>query len=243
VRRSADLTVDAVRQHRVIAVGAASSAVARKAAANELTLAVSAAQDDLTRAGEELAVARDEAEERAQAARLAEERRLAEEQLRASGLLIGDGSGPLPPVDGKVCPIGAPNAFIDSWGFPRSGGRRHQGVDVFAAYGTPLYAVADGTITRVANGGLGGLTLHLVDDRGDDYYYAHLSAVAVQAGQRVTAGQIVGANGNTGNAATTPPHLHWQYHPAGGPPVNPYALTYLLCRSGAQTAGTDKSGT
>lgn len=120
--------------------------------------------------------------------------------------------------------------FIDSWGFPRSGGRTHKGVDMFAAYGMPLYAVADGTVTRVWNNRLGGLSIDLIDDRGDRYYYAHLSAAVATAGQRVRAGDVIGANGDSGNARGTPPHLHWQYHPGNGPPVNPYPLARALCR-------------
>ncbi|HWB70705.1 MAG TPA: M23 family metallopeptidase, partial [Egibacteraceae bacterium] len=131
-----------------------------------------------------------------------------------------------------VCPVGAPNGFIDSWGFPRSGGRRHQGVDIFAAYATPLYAVADGTVQRVFRSRLGGLSIDLVDGRGDRYYYAHLSAAQAVAGQRVRAGDVIGANGDSGNARGSPPHLHWQYHPGGGPPVNPYPLARALCRPG-----------
>jgi peptidoglycan LD-endopeptidase LytH len=134
------------------------------------------------------------------------------------------GSGP------RACPIGSPNGFIDSWGFPRSGGRSHQGVDIFAVHGMPLHAVADGVIRRVYNNRLGGLSIDLIDDVGDRYYYAHLSSAAVTDGQRVRAGEVIGANGNSGNARTTPPHLHWQYHPGGGAAVNPYPLAVALCR-------------
>jgi murein DD-endopeptidase MepM/ murein hydrolase activator NlpD len=128
-----------------------------------------------------------------------------------------------------VCPIGAPNAFTDSWGAPRSGGRRHQGADVFAAYGTPLYALEAGAI-RTSDNSLGGVSVHLAGTSGDAYYYAHLSKRDVVTGQRVAVGEVVGAVGNSGNARSTPPHLHVQYHPGGGVPVNPTALLTALCR-------------
>jgi murein DD-endopeptidase MepM/ murein hydrolase activator NlpD len=105
-------------------------------------------------------------------------------------------------------------------------------VDIFVPYGAPLYAVADATVQRVGTNPLGGLTVHLRDDAGDVYYYAHLSGTAVATGERVRAGQVVGTNGDSGNARGTPPHLHWEYRPLGGPPVNPYPLAAVLCRPG-----------
>jgi peptidoglycan LD-endopeptidase LytH len=222
---------DGVQQRRIIAAGVASAAEEQKRAAEALALQVSLAEEAV--ADGERAVtdaersARRRAEERARAEAAAEAARAAAER---AAVLVTSAAAPVPGLDGKVCPIGAPNGFIDSWGFPRSGGRRHQGVDMFAAYGMPLYAVADGTIQRVWNNRLGGLSINLVDDRGDRYYYAHLSAVSVSTGQRVRAGEVIGANGNSGNARTTPPHLHWQYHPGNGPPVNPYPLAAALCR-------------
>jgi peptidoglycan LD-endopeptidase LytH len=222
---------DGVQQRRIIAAGVASAAEEQKRAADALAEQVMLAEEAVTDG--ERAVsdaersARRRAEERARAEAAAEAARAAAER---AAVLVSSAAPPVPRVDGKVCPIGAPNGFIDSWGFPRSGGRRHQGVDMFAAYGMPLYAVADGTIQRVWNNRLGGLSINLLDDQGDRYYYAHLSAVSVSTGQRVQAGDVIGANGNSGNARTTPPHLHWQYHPGNGPPVNPYPLAATLCR-------------
>jgi peptidoglycan LD-endopeptidase LytH len=226
-RRAAILlarSADDSRQHEVVRSGVAVAAeeAARHAAALEEVL--DAAWVEAERAEQEL-----DAAEVAARKRIEEERRRAAAELRAQQI-AAMGSGPLPPVGGKVCPIGAPNGFIDSWGFPRSGGRQHQGVDIFAAYGMPLYAVADGTISKVWNNRLGGLSINLIDTAGDRYYYAHLSAVAVTQGQQVRAGEVIGANGNSGNARTTPPHLHWQYHPGNGPPVNPFPLAAALCR-------------
>jgi murein DD-endopeptidase MepM/ murein hydrolase activator NlpD len=64
-----------------------------------------------------------------------------------------------------VCPLGAPHGFSDTWGATRSGGRSHQGVDMFAAQGTPEYAADDGTV-RISSSALGGLSIHLTSDRG-----------------------------------------------------------------------------
>jgi murein DD-endopeptidase MepM/ murein hydrolase activator NlpD len=220
----AELASDVERQQAVVQAGVRWAAEDSKRGAEDLELALTAATHRVEEA--RAALSRAEAEhERV----VAEERaRLEAERLAAE--IAARSSGPLPPVDGKVCPIGGPNAFIDSWGFPRSGGRRHQGVDMFAAHGMALYAVADGVVGRVWNNRLGGLSVDLVDGDGHRYYYAHLSAAAVEPGQRVSAGDVVGANGNSGNARGTPPHLHWQYHPSNGPPVNPYPLARALCR-------------
>ena len=166
----------------------------------------------------------------------------AAEEAAAAALAAGIAIGPAPPRRGRSAPSsptawrarsGQPNGFIDSWGFPRSGGRTHKGVDMFAAYGMPLFAAADGVIARVGNNALGGLYVDLVDVWGNRYYYAHLSAAYAYPGRPVRAGDIIGAVGNSGNARTTPPHLHWQFHPGGGGPVNPYPLAAALCRGSA----------
>jgi len=77
---------------------------------------------------------------------------------------------------------------------------------------------------------LGGTKLWLVGASGTRYYYAHLSAFAegVTEGKVVTAGDVVGFVGNTGNAATTPAHLHFEVHANGGPAVNPYPLLKIV---------------
>ncbi len=129
-----------------------------------------------------------------------------------------------------MCPVSGTTGFIDSWGFARSGGRTHEGVDIFAAYATPVLAVADGVVDSVYNNSLGGLVINFIDDNGDKYYYAHLSSASASSGQRVTAGTVIGAVGTSGNAAGTPPHLHWQYHPGNGEPINPFPLARALCR-------------
>lgn len=225
--------VEAVRNEQVVTAGARGAAEESQRLAGELEATLVLANDQVSSATANLADQEQAAQER-----IAEERRKQEEAARAARVAaqaaqaaqVFASSGPLPPIDGKVCPIGAPNGFIDSWGFPRSGGRAHKGVDMFAAHGMPLYAVADGHIARVFNNRLGGLSINLIDGDGHRYYYAHLSAVSVSNGQQVSAGQVIGANGNSGNARSTPPHLHWQYHPHNGPPVSPYPLALALCR-------------
>ena len=214
---------NAEHDYRVVTAGVRDAVRQRRDQAAELTATLAQAQSEVDRASDELRAA--------EAAAEAERRRRRAEAQRvgAVNLMAAGADAPLPPVDGKFCPVGAPNAFSDSWGAPRSGGRSHQGVDMFAKYGTPLYAVDAGSV-RVSNNALGGLSVHLTTADGNRYYYAHLSAVAVSTGQRVRGGQTVGAVGNSGNARYTPPHLHWQYHPGGGAPVNPTPLALALCR-------------
>lgn len=121
-------------------------------------------------------------------------------------------------------PVAGPHRYVDSWGFARSGGRRHEGTDVFAAHGTPAVAVEAGTVERVGTNGLGGQVLWLRGESGTTYYYAHLSGHAVGAGQQVAAGAVVAYVGESGNAAGTGAHLHFEVHPGGGGPTNPYPL-------------------
>lgn len=128
-----------------------------------------------------------------------------------------------------ICPITpGRTSFIDSWGYPRSGGRTHKGVDMFAAKGEPMYAVQSGTV-RIGSNTLGGKSIHLYANTGHYYYYAHLDGYAVSNGQRVEQGQTIGYVGNTGNARFTSPHLHFEIHPNGGAAVNPYPTVRAAC--------------
>ena len=99
----------------------------------------------------------------------------------------------------------------------------------FAAYGHPQVAVADGTVDLLS-GGLGGTGIWLDSDYGIRYYYAHMSAYApgLQEGQRVSAGDLVGFNGQSGNAKTTPPHLHFGIK-VDGSWVNPFPTLARNC--------------
>ena len=135
----------------------------------------------------------------------------------------GSGSNPTPIntggtyVDAIVCPMPG-SAYGDTWGAPRSGGRRHEGVDMLAPFGVPIYAVVDGFATFKSNR-LGGNAVSLVGDNGNRYYYAHLQSYE-GASRRVRQGDLIGYNGDTGNARGTP-HLHFEVHPGGGLAVNP----------------------
>ena len=104
------------------------------------------------------------------------------------------------------------------WGVARDGGaRKHEGIDIFAPKRTPLVAAADGVVTRVNENELGGRVVFVSPD-GKDYslYYAHLDEQLVQPGQRVKEGETVGLMGNTGNARTTSPHLHFGIYTNSG---------------------------
>jgi murein DD-endopeptidase MepM/ murein hydrolase activator NlpD len=138
----------------------------------------------------------------------------------------------LPPTatEGFVCPVQGGAAFINSWGFPRSGGRTHKGVDMFAKRGTPTPAVTNGTI-KIRTVNLGGTVTYLYGDEGNKYYYAHLNGYpeGLRDGQRVERGQAIGFVGNSGNAEGTSPHLHFEIRPGGGSAVNPYPTVRPAC--------------
>lgn len=128
-----------------------------------------------------------------------------------------------------VFPVfGSGATFSSDYGAPRAGTGWHHGNDIFAPIGVPVLAVADGVLSKVGVNTLGGNRLWLTDDLGNAYYYAHLSAYAAGAadGVRVRGGEIIGFVGNTGQAITTPPHLHFEIHPGDGASVDPYP--YLL---------------
>lgn len=119
-----------------------------------------------------------------------------------------------------------PAGFANTWGAPRSGGRSHQGTDVMSPCGGPVYAVTDGAITMLKSGGNGGIMAWMRAANGDVFFYSHLRGYApgMSAGKPVTAGQVIGVNGNSGNASGGPCHVHLEWHPSGGQPVNPYPL-------------------
>lgn len=148
-------------------------------------------------------------------------------------------------VAGFVFPVGGNVNFSDGWGSGRLAGTAqshwHEGCDIMAPLGRELVAAEDGVLTKVGSNGLGGTSLSITGRSGTRYYYAHLSGFApgiVQGGE-VTAGQLVGYAGNTGDAAGGPTHLHFEIHPDGGAPVDPYPLlraAYDTRRRAALTA-------
>lgn len=134
--------------------------------------------------------------------------------------------------DGWLCPVAGPVSFIDSWGAPRSGGRTHRGVDMFARRGTPVVAPVGGTVEHRSNS-IGGPSFHLWGDDGNYYYGTHLDGYGPITGV-VDAGTVIGYVGDTGNARGTSPHLHFEIHPGrerGEPstPVNPTPAVAAAC--------------
>jgi len=112
------------------------------------------------------------------------------------------------------------NAVKSGFGAPRDGGARdHHGIDIFAPRGTPVVAISDGYV-RTDETPRGGRVIWLREARlGRNLYYAHLNDWAVESGTRVRAGDVIGYVGNTGNASTTPPHLHLGIYDRG--PTDP----------------------
>jgi murein DD-endopeptidase MepM/ murein hydrolase activator NlpD len=143
--------------------------------------------------------------------------------------------------EGYVFPVYGQTWYSDSFGVPRADTGWHHGIDIFAPMGTPVLAVADGTVFSVGWNNLGGNRLWLRDGDGNEFYYAHLSAYSPLAVNRlhVKAGAVLGFIGNSGDAITTPPHLHFEAHAAALIPlgydrstINPYywlvGLEHLL---------------
>ena len=114
--------------------------------------------------------------------------------------------------------------YSNDWGAPRQNSGTHEGNDIYAPTGTPVLAVTDGTLRRVGTARVPGNRLYLYTDRGDYYFYGHLSSfeAGARSGKRVKAGEVLGYVGSTGDAEPTPPHVHFEIHPGGGGPVNPY---------------------
>jgi murein DD-endopeptidase MepM/ murein hydrolase activator NlpD len=111
-----------------------------------------------------------------------------------------------------VYPVAGNKSYIkDKWGASRAGGlRKHKGIDIHARRGTPVVAICDGVIVDRDHTLIGGKTLWLKSSRNSwTAYYAHLDRQLVKEGQVVRKGQVIGTVGNTGNARTTPSHLHF----------------------------------
>jgi murein DD-endopeptidase MepM/ murein hydrolase activator NlpD len=126
---------------------------------------------------------------------------------------------------GFVFPVYGKHDYTDTFGAPRADTGSHAGNDIFAAAGTPVVAVCDGSLNRVGTLPISGNRLWVkCARRGDSFFYAHLSAFATDArdGVEVKAGQVVGFVGSTGDAEQTPPHLHFEVHPGNRAAVDPY---------------------
>jgi len=108
--------------------------------------------------------------------------------------------------------------IADTFGAPRGRDRTHAGVDIFARRGTPVRSVGPGVIAAVRDTGLGGRQVWVVGPARERYYYAHLDdwREGLAEGEVVSEGSVLGYVGDTGNAAGTPPHLHWGIYGANG---------------------------
>ncbi len=119
----------------------------------------------------------------------------------------------LPPDKNIFVPVkGVSVRYIaDTFGAPRSGGRSHEGQDIFAKKGTPIFSATQGVVTRIGNSELGGNYVYVVGKGGRRFYYAHLDrwADGLEEDQVVSTSTLLGYVGNTGNAVNTPSHLHF----------------------------------
>ncbi len=165
-----------------------------------------------------------------------QQQRAREEAAARAAAPTGGGAGGGPALAGMVCPVVGAVAgrdFSNDWGYPRSGGRSHQGNDIFAAKGAPVVAVHDGVVVRwnppSAPTALGGITVTYRTADGSEWYNAHLDSVApgISPGVAVARGQQIGTVGNSGNARTTPPHLHLGRRVGGW--VNPWPSVAPVC--------------
>jgi len=114
------------------------------------------------------------------------------------------------PVEGV-----APKSVQSSWHAPRSGHRRHQGVDIFARRGTPVLSATAGEVVRIGHDRLGGNVVWVAGQGASLYYYAHLDSFdpTLRQNAQIHPGDRIGLVGDTGNAKGTPPHLHFGIYP------------------------------
>jgi peptidoglycan LD-endopeptidase LytH len=192
----------------------------------EMNVQFAASADEYERLTSQVLKLREEVRAAEEAARLAAERAAAAAAAAERHTPSANRSGGVVQSGSFVFPVQGPHSFIDSWGAARSGGRTHTGTDILAAQGTPVVACVSGTISRTnrTDSGLGGITVWLVGNNGYRYYYAHLDGIAsgINSGVSVSAGDLLGWVGSTGNAGTCN-HLHFAMYVPGGGATNPYA--------------------
>lgn len=115
--------------------------------------------------------------------------------------------------------------IANTWEAPRGTDRFHEGQDIFAPKGTPIFSATSGYVYKVGENNLGGQTVSVIGDGGRVYYYAHLDSYApgIAVGDPVTRNTVLGYVGTTGNAQGTPPHLHFGVYTSSGP-IDPLPL-------------------
>lgn len=128
--------------------------------------------------------------------------------------------------NGFVCPVAGPHYVSNNFGQPRPGGP-HTGDDIQSDYGVPAVAVLPATVSATPSGGWIGIGIIIRDAAGNEWWYAHLGSRYVSVGQHVNAGQMIGRVGCSGRCYG--PHLHFEYHPGGGDPANPYGILSDAC--------------
>lgn len=230
-RADADAAVEFAREARD--EQAAVAARLEQAEARQATL-LAELESDQDRARIVLAAVEADVEEAE--AEVAAERAARERAARERAVAEGGGGGGGTVVAGGTCPVVGAVAgrdFSNDWGYPRPGQRSHEGTDIFADRGTPVVSLADGTVKalRRTDSGLGGLYVSIWVGPQQHWYYAHLDQVVpgLSRGDRVGEGQQLGTVGNSGNARTTPPHLHIGYYDADVA-ANPYPVLADRCR-------------
>lgn len=155
-----------------------------------------------------------------------------------TGIAVGFAETPVVPVEQRVLGMPVKDMRLadarDTFDEGRAGERRHEATDIMAARGTPVLAVEDGTIRKLFLSKPGGITIYEFDPSEHYcYYYAHLDHYApnLKEGMKVSKGDVIGFVGNTGDAVSGPPHLHFAIamigpdkHWWGGTPINPYPI-------------------
>lgn len=138
------------------------------------------------------------------------------------------------PPDSLPVPVAGvrPSQLRDTWGAPRPGGRRHQGIDIFAPRGREVLSTTPGIVVTVGHRPLGGRIVRVLGPGGQWHYYAHLERFGpVREGQVILRGGLIGYVGDSGNARGTPPHLHYGIYRFQGGALNPYPRLAGLNRS------------
>jgi hypothetical protein len=116
-----------------------------------------------------------------------------------------------------------PNNITRNFGDPRSGGRKHEGLDIMAPKGTPIASPTEAVVTSMGEGDSAGLYVYTANPGGESMAFMHLDSFAdIDEGDVLKVGEIIGYVGNTGNAISTPPHLHYELHDDDGDPIDPF---------------------